>query len=318
MKVGNIDLKNGLLLGPMAGVTDRVYRQICQEQGCDLTFTEMVSAKAIRYNNQKSKLILEIGEEEKQVGVQLFGSDPYIISEMAKKIDHDGIYCFDVNMGCPVPKVVNNGEGSALMKDPKKIGKIVDALVKAVDKPVTIKIRAGFSPETINAVDVCKIAEANGVSMITIHGRTREQYYSGKANWEIIRQAKESVKVPIIGNGDVVDGKTLKAMLEQTACDGVMVGRAAMGNPWIFKALISEIQGTTYTPPTIEDVIQMIQRHSEMLIEYKGEYIAMREMRKHIAWYTKGLKNATKIRAGINRVENIEDIQGILEQLRSA
>lgn len=318
MKIGNIELKKGLLLGPMAGVTDRVYRQLCQEQGCELTFTEMVSAKAISYGNQKSKLILEIGQDEEQVGVQLFGNDPYILSEMAKRIDHDGIYCFDVNMGCPVPKVVNNGEGSALMKDPKKIGAIVKALVNAVDKPISIKIRSGFSPEQINAVEVCKIAEAEGASMVTIHGRTREQYYSGKANWDVIAQAKASVSIPIIGNGDVVDGDSLKAMLEHTKCDGVMVGRAAMGNPWIFAELSAAIDGSTYIPPTIDAVIQMIQRHSQMLIEYKGEYIAMREMRKHIAWYTKGLKNATKIRAGINRVESIADVHEILEQLKNA
>ncbi len=316
MRVGNVELTKGLLLGPMAGVTDRVYRQLCQEQGCELTFTEMVSAKAISYNNPKSKLILEIGEHETCVGVQLFGNDPYLISEMAKKIDHDKVACFDINMGCPVPKIVNNGEGSALMKEPKTIEKIVKALVKAVDKPVSIKIRSGFSPDLINAVEVCQRAEASGVSMITIHGRTREQYYSGQADWNVIAQAKASVNIPIIGNGDVVDGTSLRRILEQTQCDGVMIGRAAMGNPWIFAELQAEMDGRPYIPPGIDETIHMIQRHSQMLVEYKGEHIAMREMRKHIAWYTKGLRNATKIRGGINHIESLEDIQKVLEELR--
>lgn len=233
--IGNIQLDKGIFLGPMAGVTDMPYRLLCQEQGCEMTYTEMVSAKAIFYNNKKTEQLLTIGPEEKHVGVQLFGSEPELLADMAKKIDHERIALFDVNMGCPVPKVVNNGEGSALMKDPKKIGEIVRAMVKVLDKPVTIKIRTGFTEESVNVVEVCKVAEDAGVSLISIHGRTREQYYAGEANWDRIAMAKEAVSIPIIANGDVFSGDDALRILNHTGADGLMVGRGAMGNPWILE-----------------------------------------------------------------------------------
>lgn len=302
------EVRHNLYLGPMAGVTDMVYRQLCQEQGCDVTYTEMVSAKAIFYNNKKTSTLLEIADDEFNVGVQLFGREPELLAEMLKKIDNDRISSFDVNMGCPVPKVVNNGEGSALMKEPLLIGKIVEAMAKVTDKPVTIKIRAGFSEENLNAPEVARIAQESGAAHVAIHGRTREQYYSGKANWDIIREAKEGVSIPIIGNGDVEDGASLKAMLAHTGCNGAMIGRGAMGNPWIFKELVCALEGIDYQRPTPQEVVDTIYRHGHMLVDHKGEYIAMREMRKHVSWYTKGLANATKLRGEINQVETLDDL----------
>ncbi len=309
-------IQYGLYLGPMAGVTDMVYRQLCQEQGCDVTYTEMVSAKAIYYKNKKTQTLMEIGDAEYNVGVQLFGREPELMAEMVKVIDHEGIASFDVNMGCPVPKVVNNGEGSALMKEPLLIGQIVESMAKVTDKPVTIKIRAGFDSEHLNAPEIAKIAQESGAAHVAIHGRTREQYYSGKANWDIIRQAKEAVSIPIIGNGDVTGGASLKAMLKETGCDGAMVGRAAMGNPWLFKELVCAIEDKPYQAPTPDEIIDMVNRHGHMLVDHKGEYIAMREMRKHVSWYTRGLKNATKLRNDINAVETLEDLISLISAFR--
>jgi len=312
MKYNNQELKYGLLLGPMAGVTDMVYRQLCQEQGCEVTYTEMVSAKAIHYNNKKTYTLLAIDDSEVNVGVQLFGREPEIIAEAAKKINNESIRSFDVNMGCPVPKVVNNGEGSALMKEPLLVGKIIEALVKATDKPVSIKIRAGFNDASLNAPEIARIAQESGVAHVTIHGRTREQYYFGQANWDIIRQAKQGVSIPIIGNGDVKDGESMLAMRKQTGCDGVMVGRGAMGNPWIFRALVAASKGEIYEGPSSDEIMETIIRHGNLLVDHKGEYIAMREMRKHVSWYTKGLKNATKLRGDINKVETMDDLNSLI------
>ena len=314
MKYGNKEVKHGLFLGPMAGVTDTVYRKLCQDQGCEVTYTEMVSAKAIHYNNKKTETLLTIGEEEFNVGVQLFGRDPEILGEIAKRVDNDSIGSFDVNMGCPVPKIVNNGEGSALMKEPKLIGEIITSLVKSVKKPVTIKIRAGFDDSNLNAPEICRIAESCGASHVAIHGRTREQYYSGIANWDIIKEAKEAVSIPIIGNGDVNSGEQLLKILKHTNCDGVMIGRSAMGNPWIFKELVNTLEGKSYEKPGIQEIINTILIHGQLLSEHKGEYIAMREMRKHISWYTKGLKNATKLRNDINRVEKYGDLSDLIQK----
>lgn len=314
MKYGNREVKHGLFLGPMAGVTDTVYRELCQNQGCEVTYTEMVSAKAIHYNNKKTGTLLTIGDNEFNVGVQLFGREPELLGEIAKRIDNEKIGSFDVNMGCPVPKIVNNGEGSALMKEPKLIGDIVTSLVKAVDKPVTIKIRAGFDDSNLNAPEICKIAESCGASHVAIHGRTREQYYSGVANWDIIREAKEGVSIPIIGNGDVNSGEQLLKIMEHTNCDGVMVGRAAMGNPWIFRELVNTLEGKPYARPELKEVIDTMLLHGKLLIEHKGEYVAMREMRKQVTWYTKGLKNATRLRSDINRVETYKDLHELIQQ----
>lgn len=314
MKYGNREVKHGLFLGPMAGVTDTVYRKLCQDQGCEVTYTEMVSAKAVFYNNKKTETLLTIGEEEFNVGVQLFGRDPKLLGEIAKRIDNDQIGSFDVNMGCPVPKVVNNGEGSALMKEPKLIGEIVTSLVKAVNKPITIKIRSGFDETNLNAPEICKIAESCGVTHVAIHGRTREQFYSGKANWDIIKEAKDGVSIPIIGNGDVDSGERLLKILDYTKCDGVMIGRAAMGNPWIFRELVDTLEGKSYERPDIDEVIDTMLLHGRLLIEHKGEYIAMREMRKQVSWYTRGLKNATRLRNDINLVEKYEDLTNLIQK----
>lgn len=319
MKIGNVTLKNNILLAPMAGITDIVFRRLCHEQGCGMTFTEMVSAKAILYNNPKTELLFEIHPEEGPVGIQLFGNDPTIIAEMAGEIDNDLITLFDINMGCPVPKVFNNNEGSALMKNPKLVGEIVRKMSDTVKKPVTVKIRKGINNNIINAVEIAKIAEANGASAVTVHGRTREQYYSGKADLEIIKKVKEAVKIPVIGNGDIFGAKDAEQMLEYTGCDGIMVARGAQGNPWIFKEILNYFEtGIILPKPNTDEIINTIIRHAKMLIEAKGEYIGIREMRKQAAWYTKGMKNAAKIRTDINKIETIDMLKMQLEILREA
>ncbi len=315
MKIGTLEVKNNIFLAPLAGVSDRAFRVLCAQEGAGLVYTEMVSAKAITYGNVKTKQLLTMSPEIETVGVQLFGREPEIIAEAAKMIDHDGISLFDVNMGCPVPKIVNNGEGSALMKSPKLVGEIVKALVDAVDKPITIKIRSGFDPESINAVEVAKIAEANGAAAVGVHGRTREQYYSGKADWSVIRSVKEAMNIPVFGNGDVFSGKDAADMIEQTACDAVMVARGAQGNPWIFSEINHFLRtGELLARPSDEDVIQMILKHRDALVEDKGDYIAVRELRKHISWYTKGMHNATILRQEINHLEDVDQIESLLRQ----
>lgn len=310
LKLGNLTLPHNVILAPMAGVTDLSYRKLCKEQGCALAYTEMVSAKAIYFNNQKTGQLIETDEEEGGVGVQLFGSDPKIIGQMAKKIDHEGILTYDVNMGCPVPKVVNNGEGSALMKRPELVGQIVYELANAVDKPVTIKIRKGFDEDHVNAVEIAQIAEKNGAASVTVHGRTREQYYSGKADWDIIKAVKEALTIPVIGNGDVFTAMDAKALIDYTGCDGIMIGRGCQGNPWIFREINAYLTtGEIVDRPTPHEIIQMILRHAEALTEQKGQFIAVREMRKHVSWYTKGLPNATRIRDIINRIEDLDTLK---------
>lgn len=316
MNIGGLTLKNNIFLAPLAGVSDRPFRVLCAEQGAGLVYTEMVSAKAISFGNKKTAMLLKTSPEIETVGVQLFGNDPKIIAESAKRIDNEGIALFDVNMGCPVPKVVNNGEGSALMRDPLLIGKIVEALVNAVDKPVTIKIRKGFTEESANAVEVGRIAQASGAAAVGIHGRTREQYYSGKADWHCIRELKEALSIPVIGNGDIFSAEDAVRMFDETGCDAVMVARGAQGNPWIFSEILSFMtSGIISERPSLEEIIAMIHRHRDLMIEEKGEYIALREMRKHVSWYTKGLKNATALRGKINRTENFADFDSVLQEL---
>lgn len=313
LKIRDVVLDNNLVLAPMAGVTDLPFRLLCKEQGCGLLCMEMVSAKAIYYNNEKTDALMEIEPSEKPVSLQLFGSEPELISEIAKRIEDRPFDILDINMGCPVPKVVNNGEGSALMKNPKLVEQIVTSTVKAIKKPVTVKIRKGFDENSVNAVEIARIAEASGASAITVHGRTREQYYTGKADWDIIRRVKEAVSVPVIGNGDVESPEDAIRLLEETGCDGIAIGRGARGNPWIF----SEINhffatGKKKDKPSLEEVKAMIIRHAELMIKYKGEYIAIREMRKHVAWYMTGYPYAAKIRHLVNQVETAEDLKQLL------
>ena len=315
LKIGNVELSNPYILAPMAGVTDLPFRLLCKEQGAGLLCMEMVSAKAIQYNNKNTKALLEIHPEEEPVSLQLFGSDPKVISEIAKQIEELPFAILDINMGCPVPKIVRNGEGSALMNQPKLVYEIVSKTVNAIQKPVTVKIRKGFNDESINAVEIAKIIEDAGAAAVAVHGRTREQYYSGKADWDIIRQVKEAVSIPVIGNGDVVSGESALAMMRETGCDGVMIGRGAQGNPWIFSEL-REYEKTGQMPkrPSNEELKEMMLRHARLQMEYKGDYLGIREMRKHVAWYTTGLPNSAKLRGEINAVESYEELQELLDK----
>lgn len=312
LKIGSVELNNPFILAPMAGVCDLPFRLLCKEKGAAMVCTEMVSAKAIYYNNKNTKELLTIDKNEGPVSLQLFGSEPKLMAEMAKRIEEIPFDILDFNMGCPVPKVVNNGEGSALMKNPVLAGHIIEAMANAISKPVTVKIRAGFDAEHINAVEIAKIAENSGAAAITVHARTREQYYSGKADREIIRLVKEAVTIPVIGNGDIDCYESAKHMLEYTGCDGVAIGRGAEGNPWIFEELNAKYAGLDYNKPSLEEVKEMIMRHARMLIDYKGEYIGIREMRKHAAWYTAGFKGASKLRGCLNEVSSIESLEEII------
>jgi nifR3 family TIM-barrel protein len=316
MKIGNIDIKNSVALAPMAGVTDLPYRILCKEFGCGLLYTEMVSAKAILYKNKNTEPLLETNEDENPIAVQIFGSDPDIMGDMALKLSEERTFdIIDVNMGCPVPKIVNNGEGSALMKNPKLVGEIVKNIVSKVNKPVTIKIRKGFDDSNVNASEIAKIAEANGASAVAVHGRTREQYYSGNADWSVIADVKKAVNIPVIGNGDIKNAIDAKRMYENTGCDGIMIGRAARGNPWIFRDVLDYLEkGIINEPPTVNDIKKMILRHTELLIKYKGEYTGIREMRKHIAWYTFGLAYATTIRNKVNHTDSLDELKELIEK----
>lgn len=311
LQIGSVTLENNLILAPMAGVTDLPFRLLAKEQGAGLICMEMVSAKALQYNNKNTYQLLEVDERERPVSLQLFGSDPDCISEMAKKIEDKPFDILDINMGCPVPKVVNNGDGSALMKNPKLAGEILRKTVKAIKKPVTVKIRKGFDEEHINAVEMAKIAEDAGVAAIAVHGRTREQYYSGKADWDIIAQVKDAVSIPVIGNGDILDAKDVIAMKEQTGCDGFMIGRGAQGNPWIFHQILHYFEtGELIGKPPMEEMIETMLRHARMQINFKGEELyGIREFRKHAAWYTAGYKNSAKLRGMINEVTTYSELE---------
>lgn len=300
----------------MAGVTDLPFRLLCREQGAGLLCMEMVSAKAIYYNNRNTESLLEIHPDEKPVSLQFFGSDPKIMSEMAKRIEERPFAILDINMGCPVPKVVKNGEGSALMKNPKLVYEIVSAIVKAISKPVTVKIRKGFDDDHVNAVEIAKIIEEAGAAAVAVHGRTREQYYSGKADWDIIRQVKEAVSIPVIGNGDVTSPQNADELVKQTGCDGIMIARGAQGNPWIFSEMIHwEETGELPPRPDKDEVREMMLRHARLQLEYKGEFSGIREMRKHVAWYTKGLKGAARLREKVNALESLEELENLLTSL---
>ena len=314
LQIGDVILKNNVILAPMAGVTDLPFRLLCKEQGAGLLCMEMVSAKAIYYNNKNTETLMQIEPEERPVSLQLFGSDPVIMSEMAKRIEDRPFDILDINMGCPVPKVVNNGEGSALMKNPGLVRKIVTSVSKAIKKPLTVKIRKGFDENNINAVEIAKIIEDSGAAAVAVHGRTRQQYYSGKADWDIIRQVKEAVSIPVIGNGDVDSPQKAKQLLEETGCDGIMVGRATEGNPWIFREISHYLDTGELLPhPALEEVKEMILRHARLQLEYKGEYTGMREMRKHVAWYTAGFPHSARLRGAVNEIESMEHLMVLLD-----
>lgn len=316
LMIGNVTLDNNVILAPMAGVTDLPFRLLCRKQGAGLVCMEMVSAKAIYYNNKNTEELLRVHEEEMPASLQLFGSEPGIVADMAKRIEERPFSLLDFNMGCPVPKVVNNGEGSALMKNPKLVEELLTALVKAVKKPVTVKIRKGFDGAHCNAVEIARIAESCGVAAVAVHGRTREQYYSGKADWDIIRQVKQAVSIPVIGNGDVDSPQAAEKLLKETGCDGVMIGRAAQGNPWIFGEVARYLEdGTIADRPDRAEKKRVILEHAGLQLEYKGEYTAVREMRKHLAWYTAGMPHSARFRQMINSMETMDQLMAGVETI---
>ena len=319
MKIGNIETKNNVFLAPMAGVTDLVFRVICKEMDCGMVYSEMVSAKGVQHNNKNTKELLKVDERERPVAMQMFGSDHEIMAEMARKLnEYEDIDILDINMGCPAPKIVKNGEGSALTLNPKLVGEIISAVSKASEKPVTVKFRKGFDDQHLNALEIGKIAEESGAKAVTIHGRTREQYYAGKADWDIIKALKEEIKtIPVIGNGDIFTPEDAKNMLEYTGCDAVMIGRGSQGNPFIFKRTVEYLENGILLPePTWEDRLDIAEKHMDMLADYKGEVIGIREMRKHLGWYIKGLPHSAEMRVKINATSGRENMRDVLNYMR--
>ena len=315
-KIGNVRIENPFVLAPMAGVTDMPFRTLCKEQGAGLICMEMISAKAISFHNKNTIALMKIDPCEHPVSMQLFGSEPELMAEVAKSIEDKDFDILDINMGCPVPKVVNNGEGSALLKNPELIVQIIKSVSSAIQKPVTVKVRIGFENAPVNIVEIARRAEDAGAAAIAVHGRTRQQYYSGTADWDIIRQVKEAVSIPVIGNGDVDSPLKAEALLKQTGCDGVMIGRAVRGNPWIFREMNHYFQtGELLSRPSSEEIREMILRHARAQIALKGEFTGIREMRKHVAWYTAGMRHSAGLRRASNTIESYEALQELLMKL---
>lgn len=315
-KIGNVRIENPFVLAPMAGVTDMPFRTLCKEQGAGLICMEMISAKAISFHNKNTIALMKIDPCEHPVSMQLFGSEPELMAEVAKSIEDKDFDILDINMGCPVPKVVNNGEGSALLKNPELIVQIIKSVSSAIQKPVTVKVRIGFENVPVDIVEIARRAEDAGAAAIAVHGRTRQQYYSGTADWDIIRQVKEAVSIPVIGNGDVDSPLKAEALLKQTGCDGVMIGRAVRGNPWIFREMNHYFQTGELLPrPSSEEIREMILRHARAQIALKGEFTGIREMRKHVAWYTAGMRHSAGLRRASNTIESYEALQELLMKL---
>lgn len=315
MKIGNVQLDNEVFLSPMAGVTDLPFRTICKEKGCGMLYTEMINAKALCYDDENTKKMLNLEDDGHPVAVQIFGSDPEYMGKAASIMNQYTNDILDINMGCPAPKVIKNGDGSALMRNPKLAAEVLTAVVKNSKKPVTLKIRKGWDDNSVNALEIAKIAEECGISALAIHGRTREQFYSGKADWDIIAEIKQSINIPVIGNGDVFDVQDAVNMLEKTKCDAIMIGRGSQGNPWIFNRINHYMKtGEILPEPTLEEKIGTAIKHMNLAVAEHGEYVAVREMRKHIGWYLKGLKNSAKYRDQINKITDYKEVISMLEE----
>lgn len=315
-KIGDVQIENPFVLAPMAGVTDLPFRKLCKEQGAGLICMEMVSAKAISFHNKNTEALMEIDKCEHPVSMQIFGSEPELMARVAAEIEERPFDILDINMGCPVPKVVNNGEGSALLKNPDLIVKIVKSVSSAIRKPLTVKVRIGFENEPVDVVEIAKRVEDAGAAAIAVHGRTRQQYYSGTADWDTIRRVKEAVSIPVIGNGDVDSPEKAEALIKETGCDGVMIGRAVRGNPWLFRELNHYFEtGEKLPRPSVEEVREMILRHAKMQIDLKGEFTGIREMRKHVAWYTAGMRHSAALRRETNLVSSYEELEKLLERM---
>lgn len=315
-KIGDVEIDNPFVLAPMAGVTDLPFRKLCKEQGAGLICMEMVSAKAISFHNKNTEALMEIDKCENPVSMQLFGSEPELMARVAAEIEERPFDILDINMGCPVPKVVNNGEGSALLKNPELIVKIVKSVSSAIKKPLTVKVRIGFENEPVDIVEIAKRVEDAGAAAIAVHGRTRQQYYSGTADWDAIRRVKEAVSIPVIGNGDVDSPEKAETLMKETGCDGVMIGRAVRGNPWLFRELNHYFEtGEKLPRPSVEEVREMILRHARMQIDLKGEFTGIREMRKHVAWYTAGMRHSAALRRETNLVSSYEELEKLLGRM---